>query len=41
MDLPALAEVRATEVMGRGKNAQYMLTVALYASLGSKSTYAQ
>ena len=24
--------------MGRGKNAQYMLTAALYASLGSKST---
>ena len=35
------AEVEATEVMGRGKNAKYMLTAALYAPLGSKSTYTQ
>ncbi|WP_343591114.1 ATP-binding protein [Paracidovorax wautersii] len=37
--LPTLAEVGAVEVMGRGKNARYMLAAALYATLGSKGTY--
>lgn len=37
--LPALAEVGAVEVIGRGKSAKYMLAAALYASLGSKGVY--
>lgn len=37
--LPALTEVGAVEVIGRGKNAKYMLAAALYASLGSKGVY--
>jgi ATP-dependent DNA helicase RecG len=37
--LPALAEVGAVEVIGRGKSAKYILAAALYASLGSKGVY--
>ncbi len=37
--LPALAEVGALEVIGRGKNAKYMLAAALYAAIGAKGTY--
>ena len=37
--LPRLAEVGAVEVIGRGKNAKYILAAALYASLGSKGVY--
>jgi ATP-dependent DNA helicase RecG len=37
--LPALAEVGAVEMIGRGKSAKYMLAAALYASLGSKGVY--
>ncbi|GKT02402.1 putative DNA binding domain-containing protein [Acidovorax sp. SUPP3434] len=37
--LPALAEVGAVEMMGRGKTAKYMLAAALYATLGNKGTY--
>jgi ATP-dependent DNA helicase RecG len=37
--LPALVEVGAVEVIGRGKNPKYILAAALYASLGSKGVY--
>jgi ATP-dependent DNA helicase RecG len=37
--LPRLAKVGAVEVIGRGKNAKYILAAALYASLGSKGVY--
>lgn len=37
--LPALVEIGAVEVLGRGRSARYMLTAALYAALGARGTY--
>lgn len=37
--LPGLVAVGAVEAIGRGKGARYILSEALYASLGAKGTY--
>lgn len=37
--LPALVEVGAVEMLGRGRTARYILAAALYAALGAKGTY--